>query len=160
MNESHPFITTLSEDAKACEQAESEFRRTMNMRIAELAEARAFANRRMNVMRSLFDTVSRAGEKDVAIAAAITMLRTRLGWRESSEARDEVLEEYAKVADAAYAATHEAAEAHEADAEDDGQPPDVAQALAAFEDWYAGARGKPFWVLFEHYMPETQLVDF
>ena len=32
--------------------------------------------------------------------------------------------------------------------------------LAQFEAWYREAHGTPFWILFEHYMPETPLVDF
>ena len=157
MNGDHSFVASLCVDAKACEDAEDAFRRTMNARVAELAEARAFANRRMNVMRSLFDTVSRLEERDAAVAAALAALRQRLGWVEDSAARDEVLAAYRKVAEAAFAATHPADEKDEpaVDIADD-----IAGALAGFEAWYVEARGKPFWVLFEHYMPETQLVDF
>jgi hypothetical protein len=155
MSEDHPFIAGLCDDARKCEEAESEFRRTMNTRVAELAEARAFANRRMNVMRSLFETVSRAGKEDVAVADAVSALRNRLGWRDDSNARTEVLAEYSKVAQAAFAATHV-----DAEGDGEGEPRDVSAALADFEAWYLEARGKPFWVLFEHYMPETQLVDF
>lgn len=161
MSETHPFIQALVQDAQACEHEENEFRRTMASRVAALAEARAFAHRRMNLMKSLFATVGQAESEEIALAAAITALRTRLGWRDDSEARDEVLAEYAKVAAAAFAATREA------DVNEDRivtastvETPDVATALTAFENWYVEARGKPFWVLFEHYMPETQLVDF
>lgn len=152
MTDSHPFISTLVDDAKCCEQAEQEFRATMNARVAELAQARAFAYRRMNVMRSLFDTVSSGLDRDAAVARAVAMLRDRLGWREDSDARQEVLAQYENVAQAAFDAAHPS---------DDNTPtPAVAEALGAFETWYLEARGKPFWVLFEHYMPETQLVDF
>ena len=153
MTTSHSFIDRLEHAANACAVEETEFRQTMNARVAALAEARAFAHRRMNVMRSLFDTVGKAEEVEVAVATAVAALRNRLGWREDSDARTEVLERYAAVATAAFFATREA------DAEAAG-PSDVEQELAAFEDWYLTARKKPFWVLFEHYMPETQLVDF
>ncbi|MHB2264887.1 hypothetical protein [Aliihoeflea sp. PC F10.4] len=161
MSEMHPFIARLSENAAACEHEEQEFRRTMATRVATLAEARAFANRRMNLMKSLFATVAQADSQEIATAAAVAALRNRLGWRDDSDARNEVLTEYAKIAMAAYAATHEVE-----DDEDEivtvsvTQTPNVEAALQAFEDWYVEARGKPFWVLFEHYMPETQLVDF
>jgi hypothetical protein len=162
MTEDHPFLALLEEEARQREHEESEFRRTMNARVAELAEARAFANRRMNLMRSLFATVGQAEQEEVAIAGAIAALRIRLGWREDSDARDQVLAEYAKVAAAAFAATHRHDEegAVQPVSTEYATPPDVGAALAAFEAWYEGARGKPFWVLFEHYMPETQLVDF
>lgn len=152
MTDSHPFISMLVDDAKCCEQAEQDFRLTMNARVAELAQARAFAYRRMNVMRSLFDTVAAAQERDAAVARAVVMLRDRLGWRDDSDARQEVLVEYEKVAQTAFDAVHPL--------EDNVVGSDIGEALAAFEAWYAEARGKPFWVLFEHYMPETQLVDF
>jgi len=153
MTARHSFIDRLERAANACAVEEAEFRQTMNASLAALAQARAFAHRRMNVMRSLFDTVGQAEEVETAVAAAIAALRNRLGWREDSDARSEVLERYAAVATAAFIATHEAdVEAEAATAAE--------QELAAFEDWYLAARGKPFWVLFEHYMPETQLVDF
>lgn len=163
MTETHPFIATLKQDAVVREREESEFRRTMAVRVAALAEARAFANRRMNLMKSLFAATEQAESEALAVASALAALRGRLGWREDSAARDEVLAEYAKVAAAAFAATHVSDEADDdivTNATDDEGPDDIAVALASFESWYEVARGKPFWVLFEHYMPETQLVDF
>ena len=151
MSEIHPFIAALESEAKAREAAEAEFRREMNRKVAELAEARAFAFRRMNVMRALFDMVSGAEDREAAIAKAVRALRDRLGWVEDSEARTGVLERYAGVAGAAFDATHP---------REEDEAPDPAEALAEFEEWYASTREKPFWVLFEHYMPETQLVDF
>src|SRR5690606_33522433 len=152
MSEIHPFIAALESEAKAREAAEAEFRHEMNRKVAELAEARAFAFRRMNVMRALFDMVSGAEDREAAIAKAVQALRDRLGWAGDGEARTEVLERYAEVAGAAFDATHPQG--------GDDEAADPASALAEFEEWYASTREKPFWVLFEHYMPETQLVDF
>jgi len=161
MTDAHPFIALLEGQARQREEEEAEFRRTMNARVTALAEARAFANRRMNVMRSLLATVAQADSPEIAAAGAVAALRDRLGWRDDSGARDEVLTEYAKLALAAFAATHEASgEAEITLASTTVPPPDVETALAEFEAWYEANRGKPFWVLFENYMPETQLVDF
>jgi hypothetical protein len=148
----HPYLTALSVNAKACEEAEAEFRRTMNEKVAELAQARAFAHRRINVMRALVETVETNPDRDSAVDRAVYLLRDRLGWREDSPARNEVLAEYRDVAVAAHAMFHPD--------DDDDDLPELSEALATFEDWYLEARDKPFWVLFEHYMPETQLVDF
>ena len=156
MTKEHPFIAGLENEAKGCEAAEAEFRNTMNAKVAELAQARAFAFRRMNVMRSLFDTVASAEDEEIAITKAVKGLRDRLGWIEDSEAREEVLAHYAMVARAAFHATHPDDRRDEAD----DVPAEPATALSQFEAWYASSREKPFWVLFEHYMPETQLVDF
>jgi hypothetical protein len=152
------YLDELEHAAAACEAAEAEFRRTMKERVAALAAERAFANRRMNVMRSLFQTVRQAETREIAVAGAVAALRQRLGWREDSPARDEVLSEYAKVADAAFGETRADADAVETDAA--SRTPSVREALAGFETWYLDTRGTAFWVLFEHYMPETQRVDF
>ena len=52
--------------------------------------------------------------------------------------------------------------AHACEAEGEGEAgqADVRAALASFETWYAETHEKPFWALFEHYIPETPLVDF
>lgn len=148
----HPFLTALSAAAKACEEAEAEFRRAMNEKVAELAQARSFAHRRMNVMRALVETVQGNADRDAAVDRAVYLLRDRLGWREDSPARNEVLAKYSDVTIAAHAMFHPE--------EGDHNLPELGEALATFEDWYLEARDKPFWVLFEHFMPETQLVDF
>lgn len=163
MTASHPFLVELQEAAQGAERAESLLRKEMAARTKGLAGERAFAYRRMNVMRSLFEMVSQAESEEIAVAAAVAALRKRLGWVDDSPARDEVLAEYAKVASAAF---HDARPADDeakvilASTGGEDERPDTRQALAAFERWYAGTREKPFWVLFEHYMPETQLVDF
>lgn len=155
---SDPYLEELEREATACEAAEAEFRRTMKEKVAALAQDRAFANRRMNVMRSLLQTVRQAETREIAMAGAVAALRQRLGWREDSPARDEVLTEYAKVADAAFRHAQPSAEAGSDPQLDEA--PSMHDALATFETWYLGTRGTAFWVLFEHYMPETQLVDF
>ncbi|MFD2237481.1 hypothetical protein [Aureimonas populi] len=169
MSETHPFVAELEGAARESERAEAEFRRTMNARVAELARQRAFAFRRMNLMKSLFSTVGQAPSQEIALAAALAALRTRLGWVEDSPAREEVLGEYAKVAASAFAELHpEGAGAEGAQAPPvllaslapEGPAVNTRTALERFEAWYGETRSTPFWVLFEHYMPETQLVDF
>lgn len=60
------------------------------------------------------------------------------------------------------AATEAAHAASVTDTTEDGTPaaPGPQEALAAFEDWYFSTRQSAFWSLFDHYMPETPLVDF
>jgi hypothetical protein len=36
----------------------------------------------------------------------------------------------------------------------------VIPALEAFEAWFETAHGKPFYVLFDQYVPEVPVVDF
>lgn len=171
MTETHSFVAELDAEAREREAAETEFRRTMRDRVDALARERAFAHRRANVMRSLFQTVSQAETREIALAGAASALRRRLGWVDDSPAREEVLEHYQRVADAAFAATRPADTGPENQESGDApvvlvsageqeSGPDPRASLEAFERWYEEARGRSFWTLFEHYMPETQLVDF
>lgn len=110
----------------------------------ELARERAYAWRRADLMRALATTLDDVGDG---------------GWRpppgrpaarparlvEDSDARAEVLARFAPVALALFEAAPDAA-------------PETA--LAAFEAWYLSTRQSAFWYLFEHYLPDTPLVDF
>lgn len=147
------FLDALQAAADDAEAAEAAFRRDAAARIAALEQERAFAYRRMNFVRVVADAVSGAEDEQAATAYANAALRARLGWTGDSEARTEVLTQFAPVATAIFLA--QACDA------DGGTPQaDVREALASFEAWYAGTHDKPFWALFEHYIPETPLVDF
>ena len=103
-------------------------------------------------MRAVADAIAPAENEDIAVAAASAVLRNKLGWANDSEARDAVLTHFAPVAKAMFASL--------APPEAEAEGADPRQALADFEAWYADTHGMPFWVLFEHYMPETPVVDF
>lgn len=151
------FLAGLDADADAAARAETRFRQEIAARTAALAEARAHAYRRADLMRALAETVRATDSPELAVAAGQALLRGRLGWGEDSAARSEVLEALAPVCLALFAAARPDAPdaAGEAPA-----PPAPGAALQGFEAWYAGSRESPFWHLFEHYMPETPLVDF
>ena len=147
----HSFIEDFVADARDAERSEAAFRREAAATITALEQARAFAFRRVNLMKSLVDTIVGADSEEAAVASAQAMLADRLGWTSESEARDEVLTQFAPVARAVFVTLAPEAEKDMAD---------IRGALTAFEDWFAQARQKPFWVLFEHYIPETPRVDF
>ena len=146
------FLDTLKDAADAAEAAEARFRREIAQRSREVEQARAFAFRRLNIMRALADVVASAESEEVAVASASGVLRDKLGWASDSEARDAVVTQFVPVSRAVFASL--------APPEAEADAPDVGQALAAFEAWYASTHENPFWVLFEHYMPETPRVDF
>ncbi len=100
--------------------------------------------------------VAGAEGEEIAVAAATAVLRTKLGWSEDSEPRDLVVSRFAPVAVAMYAGLSPEIEGDDRKA----PPPDVMDALADFERWYAGSHETAFWVLFENYLPETPRVDF
>lgn len=146
------FLDALKDAADAAEAAEARFRREIAQRTRELEHARAFAFRRLNFMRAIADAVVSAESEEAAVASASAVLRDKLGWANDSEARDVVIAHFVPVSQAVFASL--------APPEAEVEAPDVGAALAGFESWYASTHENPFWVLFEHYMPETPRVDF
>jgi hypothetical protein len=145
------FLDTLKAAAEEANVAEAEYRREAAQRIAALERQRAFAFRRLNLMRVVADAVATAESEEIAVANALAVLRGKLGWSTDTEATTEVLSRFAPVAKAAFRSFVPS---------EDGPSLDVPDALAQFEAWYAGSHGTPFWALFEHYIAETPLVDF
>jgi hypothetical protein len=146
------FLDSLKEAAAKTESAEVAFRREIAERIKSFEHERAFAYRRLNFMRALADAIATAESEEIAVANALAVVREKLGWSSDSEARTAVLSRLAPVAQAMFA--------NLAPSEKDKPPPDIGQALASFEKWYCETHDVPFWVLFEHYIPETPRVDF
>jgi hypothetical protein len=118
--------------------------------IDELVAATKTAEAAETAYRAEYAKRVAALAQERAFAFRRATLRARLGWDFDSEARDEIVSRFAPVC----AALREDDEAQAKDAAD------PAEALAAFEAWHIEARGVPFWVLFEKWMPETPVVDF
>jgi hypothetical protein len=146
------FLGTLKAAAEAAEAAESTFRREFTERVKLIERDRAFAFRRLNLMRAIAAAIASAEGEDIAVACALAVLRAKLGWYSDSEARDAVLSRFAAVAKAAYASL--------APAETETPRAGVIEELKGFEAWYVATHPAPFWALFEQYMPETPVVDF
>ena len=152
------FLDALKAAADKSATAEDEFRREVAERTKALANERAFAFRRLNLMRPIAEVVATAESEEIAVAAATAVLRARLGWSDDSEARDEVVSRFAPVAVAMF--TSLSPNDGDATANEDAAEPNVIDALADFERWYTETHSGAFWVLFENYMPETPVVDF
>lgn len=151
MTPASSFLDALKASADGAARAEDDFRREVAERTKALERERAFAHRRLNFMRAIAEAVATAEDEAIAVAAANAVMQAKLGWASESEARGEVLSFFAPVAKVVFASL---------DPEQGGAAPDVIAALRDFESWYLNARGGPFWVLFENYMPETPRVDF
>jgi hypothetical protein len=160
------FLDALKAAADEAEKAEGALRREMAQRIAVLERKRAFAFRRLNLMRAVTKAVADAERDDiaaeegavpadaleeVAVACAQDALCDKLGWSSLSPARNEVLTHFKPVARFVFRSLNRP---------DDADTVQVQDALAAFEAWYAGSHEQPFWALFDHYIPETPRVDF
>lgn len=153
------YLTSLRQVATAADDAEKAYRLEAEARTRALAAARAEAYRRVNFLTTLADLVSRAPDGEGAIRNARAHLCVRLGWDEMTPARQEVLDHFDAVALAIHAALNGVSD--EADrALGEAAPADAPAAMEAFELWYASTRESTFWYLFEHYMPETPVVDF
>lgn len=150
MTRAAAWIEDLTEATLAADAAEKAYRAEYAKRVEQLAQERAFAFRRANLLRSVADAVAKAEDEQMAVAYGLATLRSRLGWGQESPAREEIISRFAPIC----AALHETPEVQAKDAAD------PAEALAVFEAWHMEARGVPFWVLFERWMPETPVVDF
>lgn len=153
-NRAADFVAALTEATKEAEQAEAAYRADYAKRVEALAEARAFAFRRANLLRAVAAAVAQAEDEPMAVAYGLATLRSRLGWGQENEAREDTIARFAPVC----AALHDPAE--EIPGAEAKLSADPAEALAAFEAWHLESRGAPFWVLFEQWMPEIPVVDF
>jgi hypothetical protein len=147
------YLDALKLAADQSAVAENEFRSQIATRIKELEKQRAFAFRRLNLMKEVSGVIAGAESEEIAVAVATAVLRAKLGWADDSEARMAVVSSFAPVAQAMFASLAPTES-------EDEEKPGVIGALKEFEAWYAETHSNPFWVLFENYMPETPVVDF
>ncbi|MBX5454972.1 MAG: hypothetical protein K6U10_13690 [Acidobacteriia bacterium] len=146
------LLSTLLAEADGAAAAEAVFRREIKERLAVLERERAFAFRRVHLMRALTDALESIEKEEAALLRAKSVLREELGWTGESEARNEVVERFGKVAAAVFAALRIDPDTKSA--------PALLLELTAFEKWYEATHTGPFWALFEDYVPETPVVDF
>src|ERR1700709_2470640 len=142
------YLDVLKLAADNSSVAENEFRNQLAARIKELEKQRSFAFRRLNLMKEVSGVIAGAESEEIAVAVATAVLRAKLGWADDSGARMGVGSSFAPVAQAMFASLAPVES-------EDEEKPDVIEALAEFEAWYAETHPNPFWVLFENYMPET-----
>jgi hypothetical protein len=140
------LIETLTATAKAASTAEQDHQKEAARRAAELRTERAFAWRRLNLVRATATAVRGAEGPEAVAAAGRATLLAETGWAGATEAQREVAEKFVPVAQAVSAAAT-------------GEEADPAAALAAFETWYAEARGAPFLALMEREVVELPLVE-
>ncbi|TDR84563.1 hypothetical protein [Enterovirga rhinocerotis] len=98
------WLDELGRATAAAETAEQDYRADFARRVAALAEERAVAYRRANLVRAVAEAVAGAEDEQAAVAHGLAVLRTRLGWSSDSEARTEILSRFAPVCAAAFSA--------------------------------------------------------
>ncbi len=143
------LIEEMEARAREASVAEQEFDREVARRRAEVSEARAFAWRRVSLMRALIGELGRhEGEEDALAAGRIRFFR-ELGWSGATENQQQVAEHFEPV----LVAIREVIDGSQADA---GV---VAAAFEAFENWYLETRQASFLTLMQREIVELPLVE-
>jgi len=142
------YLETLQAVAKAASAAEIEHQKQAAARAAELRNARAFAWRRLNLMRSLAGAVRDAENAEAATAAGRSAMFGMVGWNGATKAQRDVADRFTPVVLAVWNACRR-----------QGEEIDVGATLAEFEAWYAAERGAPFLALMERETVELPLVE-
>ena len=96
------YLDRLKSATVSSESAEAELRREFSARLKAIEHDRAFAFRRYNLMRAVAEGVAAAESEEIAVANALAILRTRLGWHSDSEPRTAILSQFAPVAKAMF----------------------------------------------------------
>jgi hypothetical protein len=156
------LVARLEADCTAAERAERSARAEIDARLREVERARAFAWRRLNVLKDMMRAAAVEPDRGVAVERQLAGLFRDIGWIESS--LDELgsgalplLDRLRPIAEALHGACHP----RDADQPaTDGAALDVLAAFRAFEDWFEADRGQPFLQVFERYVPPTPPVEF
>lgn len=151
MASSRALLAAFESAAVAASEAETVLRRQLEAEIRRLEHQRAFAHRRLNLMRLLGSTVECAETEAAAVGQGQSAIRAELGWVADSETRTETLSQLAIVIRAVFGFLRAAAAEPRTD--------EVVVALEGFETWYEARYGQVFWTLFERPVEEMPLVE-
>jgi len=143
-------IAELETAARSAQEAETVFRRHAAEEIARLERARVFAFRRKEFAATLLAASASAKSEPEAVAALQNRVCREFDWDAEAEGVKPVVARFADVGSAVWRETSDGADQGESFIDE----------LLRFEAWYEQRHGKPFWNLFDQYMPETPLVDF
>jgi hypothetical protein len=145
------LLAELEAAAAASQQAEAQLRKRMEEEIARLERQRAFAYRRLNLMRAVAEGVAPAQNEETAIAGGLAVVRAQAGWDSDSDSRSETLSRFTPVVRATFTSIS---------SPEAGAPAaEVVKVLAAFEAWYETTYRRPFWALFDREVEELPLVE-
>lgn len=139
--------------AKAAQAQEVDLRKKLAAEIANAEQRRVYAFRRSRLIGLLASSLpARAGTEQEAWAAQKRAVCEDLGWSVLSESYQEILAHMEPLA----AAIRDCL----ATPQQDDKAAAVVAELERFEAWFLEAKGKPFYVLFDQYVPEVPVVDF
>lgn len=151
MSNAQALLSEFESAAKTAQTAEADLRRRMTEEIARLERQRAFAFRRVRLIRALADGAAGAETEEAALSGQMRSVCEDLDWTGAGESHKEVLKQLEPVGRTVWQCGCGA---------DGASPANVAAELEAFEQWYEKARGVPFYTVFDQYVPEVPVVDF
>ena len=145
------YLNDLDRIAREASAAEEQFRKEAARRAEELKNERAFAYRRLNLLRAIGRAVATAKDADEAQRSGRSVFFREVGWNGATQAQRDVAEQVAPVILAIWNATRLD------EGTDDGSS--VPEALAAFEGWFEETRNTAFLNLMEREIVELPLVE-
>lgn len=156
------YLDKLDRFARGESAAEDAYRREIAEKMAALERQRAFAFRRLNLVRTIAESVAAAPDEERAAALGNAACMREIGWTGASEPQREVMARFAPVAVAiwrvAVAASADPASAGEQEKEA-AKPAEIDAAFADFEAWYAANRKGTFWNLMDQEPLNLPLVE-
>lgn len=149
------YLDGLEQAAHAASTAEEVYRREIAQRVRALEQDRAFAFRRLNLMRTVTAAVTGHEEEAEALQAGNIAFMRELEWTGATEAQRQALEQFQPVVLAAWALSR----ATEEEADRAANMAALERALTAFEQWFAASRNGPFLSVMEREVVELPLVE-
>ncbi len=144
------LVAELEGAARAAWQEEEAVRTRLAQEIARLERRRAFAHRRMHLVRLLAAAAATADAEEEAAVVQRAAVRRELGWERESDFRRGVLDRLQPVGLAVW---------HCASGQEGAEPSAVHAGLEAFEAWFEATHNGPFYALFDQEPPEVGLVE-
>ncbi|HWM81081.1 MAG TPA: hypothetical protein VNQ56_03375 [Pseudolabrys sp.] len=145
------YLDDLERTAHKVSADEETYRREAAARFRELEQARAFAFRRLNLMRTVIDAVTGIEEEEEAIKTGTIAFMREVEWSGATEAQRQAIEQFNPVVLAAWQLSRTEGDA--------GDTAGLTRALADFEQWFSNSRNSPFLTVMEREVVELPLVE-
>jgi hypothetical protein len=144
------LMAQLEAAANAAWQEEQAVRARLTQEVTRLERRRAFAHRRMHLVRLLAAAGTTAEAEEAAAAAQRAAVCRELGWERESEFRRAVLDRLQPAGLAVWQCAR---------GQEGAGPAAVLAGIDAFEAWYEATHDGPFYALLDREPPEVALVE-
>jgi hypothetical protein len=145
------YLDRLDRAARAASAEEDTYRKVTMERIKALERQRAFAFRRLNLVRAVAASIADANDEAEAAARGSATFLRELNWNGASERQREVVDKFLPVVTALWQMRDGSLP--------DGEAGPADAALADFERWFAENRNAPFESLMDTEVLELPLVE-